>query len=226
MAIKDFRFENLPRSTQIMVFTVIMICLAVGYYFYYLKDVITERDGIQAEIDRLSTSVAQRSAIEGRLKRFRQELAQLEAYLATLQSILPGEKETPTVLRNFQQMATSSNLKIAKFAPLALVPRAFYSDWPMEIELDGNYDGLGTFFEKVSQATRIINVDSIAITMNDKDKDKGVNPARTLLAKCTATTFVFRGDQATTAPAQPATAPAQATTAPAQNKEKNKEVNR
>jgi Tfp pilus assembly protein PilO len=194
MAISDYRFDNLPRSTQIVVFTVIVLCLAVAFYFYYLKDIVKERDNIQADIARLEVSVAQATAIEGRLKRFREELKQLEERLAVLQAILPAEKETPTVLRSVQQMASSSNLKIQKFTPQPVVPRVFYSDWPIQIDIEGNFDGLGAFFEKISHATRIINVDSISVTGFEKEQD--MNPSHTLKASCTATTFVFREDQA------------------------------
>lgn len=188
MSISDYRFDNLPRSIQVVIFTAIILCLAFVFYIYYLKDIVAERDRIEADIARLELSVAQGTAIESRLKRFKQELAQLEDRLATLQQILPAEKETPTVLRSVQQMAASSNLKIEKFVPRPVVPRAFYSDWPIQIQVEGNYDGLGSFFEKISQATRIINVDSISITGLEKD----ASAARTLNASCTATTFVFR----------------------------------
>jgi Tfp pilus assembly protein PilO len=177
-----------------VVFTVIVLCLAVAFYFYYLKDIVKERDNIQADIARLEVSVAQATAIEGRLKRFREELKQLEERLAVLQAILPAEKETPTVLRSVQQMASSSNLKIQKFTPQPVVPRVFYSDWPIQIDIEGNFDGLGAFFEKISHATRIINVDSISVTGFEKEQD--MNPSHTLKASCTATTFVFREDQA------------------------------
>jgi len=194
MAISDYRFDHLPRSTQVVVFTVIVLCLAVAFYFYYLKDIVKERDNIQADIARLEVSVAHATAIESRLKRFREELKQLEERLAVLQAILPAEKETPTVLRSVQQMASSSNLKIQKFTPQPVVPHVFYSDWPIQIDVEGNFDGLGAFFEKISHATRIINVDSISVTGFDKDQD--MNPSHTLKASCTATTFVFREDQA------------------------------
>lgn len=88
-------------------------------------------------------------------------------------------------------MAASSNLKINKFTPQLVIPRAFYSDWPIQIEVEGNYDGLGLFFEKVSQATRIIDVGTISI----KGSDQLADPGRTLTASCTATTFVFKEDQ-------------------------------
>jgi len=192
MAIGDYRFENLPRSAQISIFTAVVLCLAFVFYFYYLKDLIKERDKVQAEVVQLEKSVEQGTAIENQLKRFKQELAQLEQRLTVLQSILPAQKETPAVLRSVQQMAASSNLKINRFTPQPVVPRAFYSDWPIQIEVEGNYDGLGSFFEKVSQATRIIDVGSISIAGSDA---QATDQSRTLTASCTATTFVFREDQ-------------------------------
>jgi type IV pilus assembly protein PilO len=189
MAISDYRFENLPRSVQIVLFTMIVICLAFVFYLYYLKDLIRERDVVQAENVKLERSVAQGTAIESQLKRFKQELAQLEERLVVLQSILPAEKEAPIVLRSVQQMAAASNIKINKFTPQTVVPRAFYADWPIQIEVEGNYDGLGVFFEKVSQATRIFDVGDISIAGLDTQSP---DPARTLTASCTATTFFFK----------------------------------
>jgi type IV pilus assembly protein PilO len=191
MAISDYRLNNLPRSIQILIFTVMVICLASGFYLYYLQDLIQEHETIQAEIAKLEVSVQRATAIETQLQQFKQELVQLEKQLAELQSILPAEKETPSFLRSVQQMASSSNLKINKFQPQALVPRDFYSDWPIQIEVEGNYNGLGLFFEKVSRSPRIIDVGSISIKGNDKTSD----PRWTLIASCTATTFVSREDQ-------------------------------
>jgi len=195
MAIRDFRFDNLPRPIQILIFTGVVVCLAFVFYTYYLQDLIKQNNGIQTDIKKLELSVAQGTAIESQLKRFKQELVQLEERLVVLQSILPAQKETPAVLRSVQQMAASSNLKINKFTPQPVVPRAFYSDWPIKVEVEGNYDGLGLFFEKVSRATRIIDVGTISV---NGITDQSTDSSRTLTASCTATTFVFREDDPTT----------------------------
>jgi type IV pilus assembly protein PilO len=192
MAISELRFENLPRSIQISIFSILILGLAFAFYMYYLKDLVLERDAIQEEIARLELSVAQGTAIETQLKLFKKQLVELEERLTVLQSILPAEKETPAFLRAVQQMAASSNLKINKFAPQAMVPRAFYSDWPIEVEVEGNYHGLGLFFEKISQATRIIDVGTISV----KGLTAQTDPGMTLTASCTATTYVFREEQA------------------------------
>jgi type IV pilus assembly protein PilO len=193
-----FRFENLQRSTQMTILGIVVVAAAAFFYIYYLDARLNKLKIIQKDIVKLQLSVSQGTAIESRLKRFMRELAELEERLVVLRSILPSEKETPTVLRNVQVMATSSNLKIQKFTPQPVVPKNFYSDWPIKIEVEGNYDGLGVFFEKVSQATRIIDVGSIFIEGLDKQPEK----SKTLRASCTATTFVFREDQESNQPTE------------------------
>jgi len=93
-------------------------------------------------------------------------------------------------------MAAASNLKISKFDPQPVVPRAFYADWPITMEVSGSYNSLGEFFERIGRATRIINVDNISV----KGIEGSTDLTRTLNATCTATTFVFREEGA-----QPAT---------------------
>ena len=191
MTIRDFRFNNLPQSVQIIAFTILILCMAVAFYAYWLKDRIQEHAGIQADIHKLELSVAQATAIETKLQRFKQELADLEQRLAKQRSILPAEKETPDILRAVQQMATTSDLKINQFSPQPLVPRSFYSEWPIQIEVEGNYNGLGLFFEKIGRAARIIDVTTVSIKGIEQQKD----PLETLIADCTATTYVFMEDQ-------------------------------
>jgi len=188
MALKIPKLESLPFRIQVALLATLVAGLIVASYFCYFRSAMQTRDALQAEVKKLEVSTAQGRAIESQLARFNEELKQLDERLAVLRAILPDQKETPAVLRSVQQMAASSNLKITKFQPQPVAPRTFYSDWPIRIEVEGYYDALGLFFEKISQATRIINVEDISI----KGIEGSIDPQRTLQAVCTATTFVFR----------------------------------
>jgi len=194
MALADFRLESLPRSAQILLFLGIAAVLSYIVYSFYFQGMIDERTALLDEIKKLQVSVAQGQAVASQLPRFKEELARLEQRLAELSTILPSEKETPIVLRSVLDMASASNLKIMRFVPKPTVPRNFYVDWPIEVSVQGSYNALGRFFEKVSQYGRIINVDNIGI----KTFETGTNAARTVSAVCTATTFVFREEQVET----------------------------
>lgn len=195
MALPNFRFEDLPRSRQILIVGILALGLAYVAYAYYFQPMMEQRGALQSEINQLEIEVAQSAAVSSQLKRFKAEVSSLEGRLATLRQILPEEKETPVVLRSVQEMASSSNLKIMKFGPQPVVPRAFYADWPIQLTVEGSYNALGRFFEKVSQYARIINVDDITIRAIENPES-----VRSLSAVCIATTFVFREDQAETSP--------------------------
>ncbi len=193
MALKDFRLDSLSRPTQMLLFLALVVLLVAVFYFFYMRGALEEREALTREVTQLEISVAQGTAIASQLEQFKKELAQLEERLNVLRSILPAAKETPSVLKSVQQMAAASNLKIMRFRPQPAIPRAFYSDWPIQLEVQGCYDGLGSFFEKIGQSTRLINVENIAVKGIEGSKD----PTKTLNATCTATTFVFREDAVT-----------------------------
>jgi type IV pilus assembly protein PilO len=193
MAFKIPRLESLPARVQLCVLGGIVLALLAASYAFYFRDAMETKSALQAEVTQLETSTAQAKAIEMQLARFDQELKKLDERLLVLRAILPDQKETPEVLRSVQQMAASSNLRIIKFQPQAVIAKTFYDDWPIQIEVQGHYDALGLFFEKVSQATRILNVENIAI----KGLDGSTDAQKTLQAVCTATTFVFREDMVT-----------------------------
>lgn len=192
MALKDFKIQNLPLSQQLMLFGVVVGAILALSYMYLFQGMIEQRTALQNEIATLQAQNAETAAVMNELNRFKQESAKLEARLLELRAILPSQKEAPVLLRGVQEMAASSNLKIMKFTPQAIVPKGFYSDWPISMEVEGSYNGLGLFFERISDYTRIVNVDNLMVNGIPDSKD----PQRTLKATCTTTTFVYREEPA------------------------------
>jgi type IV pilus assembly protein PilO len=188
MAFEKYRLENLSPGTQLAVVAALGLALSAAIYFVFLQNLLSERGALRADVSRLEASVAHASAFASQLAHHKKELVDLEARLRTLKGILPDQKETPIVLRSVQQMASSSNLKIHKFDPQPVVPKDFYSNWPIAMQIEGSYNAVGEFFEKIGRAPRIINVDNISL----KGIDGSTDAARTVSATCTAITFVFR----------------------------------
>ena len=191
MAFTSFKLENLPRRIQLAIIAVLALALATVVYMFFLKALVAERSAMQKEIAQLETAVAQATAVESQLGQFKREVTALDARLNELRRILPSQKETPDVLRTVQQMAGESHLQIVKFVPQPAASRGFYSDWPIRMELQGSYNALGIFFEKIGRFTRIVNIDNIGV----KGIEGSIDPSRTLNSICTATTFVFRDEE-------------------------------
>ena len=125
----------------------------------------------------------------------------LEASLRQTTAILPDEKDPQDVLRNLHELASESSLDISSFAPKTITTKTQYSEWPIQIGLEGGYHDLGRFFDSVATMPRLMSVSDLQIKVNPKPNTKNA-----IAVTCVATTFVFKKDLAPQAPGAPAPA--------------------
>lgn len=198
MARQTRSFHEFSTRTQIAIFA--LLCLTtVGAAWQVLlgpmrEDLATRRAhlaGIQSDVSR-----AQQTA--SRLPLLAKEIATLEASLAATTAVLPDEKDAQEVLRQLHSLASESALSLTSFTPKAVTDKPQYSEWPIELGIDGTFHDLGRFFDRVAKLSLLVSVSDLHLKARAQQ-----GPSGTLTASCTATTFVFRTD-ANRAAAQPA----------------------
>jgi type IV pilus assembly protein PilO len=101
--------------------------------------------------------------------------------------VLPEEKDAADLLRRMQTVATQSNLTIKGFKPAPVVTKQLHAEWPIQLELEGSYHNLATFFDRVGKFTRIVNITGVDVKGNNRPADA----VTTINATCVATTFVL-----------------------------------
>ena len=184
------RLNNIPWYTQLGIFSIFGIIIAgLGWYFFIsgldqqIKVKQTQLDGLKVEIQR-------GQAVEQKHQEFLTQNKQLLNKLTTLKIILPEAKQTDQLLHQVQESAVASNLVIKKFQPLPVVQKDFFSEWPINLEVEGSYHSLGIFFDKLSKFSRIVNVSDVKIIENKKQQAN-----QTITATCVATTFVYNEEK-------------------------------
>ncbi|HEY7689398.1 MAG TPA: type 4a pilus biogenesis protein PilO [Dongiaceae bacterium] len=190
--------SKLPWYGQIGVFIVLSGILA-GVFYYYVETPAQEALAVQrTELQGIQQRISAGTAAARRLPEFRKEIQELEARLDVLKPILPTDRDAGDLLRRVQTLAVQSNLTILGFRPQPITVNDMHAEWPIGLQLEGNYHNLGLFLDKVSKFPRIINVGGINLAAkNPPEAQASMNIG------LTATTFVLID----TAPA-PAAAPA------------------
>jgi type IV pilus assembly protein PilO len=194
--------SKLPWYGQIGVFVVMSGILAGVFYYYVETPAQTQMTARRAELDQINMRVSAGQAAARRLPEFRKEIQELEARLEVLKPILPTERDAGDLLRRVQTLAVQSNLTILGFRPQAITINEMHAEWPISLQLEGNYHNLGLFLDKVSKFPRIINVG--AMTLGAKATPES---AASMNIGVTATTFVLI-DNAPAPAAAPAKGPA------------------
>jgi len=182
----DNALTKLPLAGQLGVAVAAAAVIGGAFYFLVFQDMLADEQAKAAKLEELQKDIRQLEVTANKLGEFQREVQLLEAKLETLKRILPPEKETPDLMRKVQALVAQSNLSIRTFNPGAVVQREFYQEWPINIEVTGNFHNLALFFDRVSRLSRLVNVGGVRI-----NADPNPTPSRTISAACTATTFVY-----------------------------------
>jgi Tfp pilus assembly protein PilO len=75
---------------------------------------------------------------------------------------------------------------MSSFIPKPIAEREQYTEWPIEVGLEGGFHDLARFFDRVASDPRLISVSNLSFRINSLPTRRGL-----VLATCMATTFVF-----------------------------------
>ena len=183
----DISLAKLPWYAQVGAFLVLAIAGAGVFVWYYELPFHEDLDARQIQLTALRNDIAKGQATAKQLGQFRAEVDDLEGRLGSLRAVLPEEKDAADLLRRLQTVAMQSNLVILGFKPSPIVTKQVHAEWPITLELEGNYHNLAAFFDRLGKFTRIVNISALEV----KGKENKAQPAVTIAAKCVATTFVL-----------------------------------
>ena len=179
-------FKNLPLWGQVTLMAVLcagLVCVAY-WAFPNFSEMQTQNAADTKRLEELQTEIRRGAAIEAKLPEFEKEIANLQKKLEDLLQILPTEPETGELLKWVKNLTDQSNLDLQRFDPGALRPVEFYREFPINMDVVGDYHNLGVFFDRISKYSRIINVDNVQIAANSSGKGS-------IRSTFTATTFVY-----------------------------------
>jgi type IV pilus assembly protein PilO len=178
--------NKLPWYAQLGVFVALAVVGVGGFYYYYEVPARAEIAKQEKELKSERADLDKARATAKKLPEFKAQVDNLEHRLSTLRAVLPEEKDAADLLRRLQTVAMQSNLVIIGFKPAPTVTKEVHAEWPINLELEGNYHNLAAFFDRLGKFTRIVNVTGLEV----KGKDKPL-PNTSISAKCVAMTYVL-----------------------------------
>jgi type IV pilus assembly protein PilO len=199
------RFAAVPTQQKIVITLLLVVIIGVGYYSAFYLDQEQKIAGLNAEIQNLDKNLLEKQAIANDLPKFRREVERLNQRLKEAVSLLPNTADIPDLLTKVAEQVEKSGLTLKKFELQDEIPRNFYAEVPVEMEVQAAYHELAVFFDKVSKMPRIVNVSNISMDTPEVRTQKVV-----LKAKFSARTYRFieQAKPAAAEGAAPAGAPA------------------
>lgn len=155
-------------------------------YWQLIMPMDDQIEGQNKSLHDLQDKIQEGRTAKAQLPKFREEIRQLELELDKLLRILPARRNTPDLLRRIRSLAEQGDFTLKSFTPGSLTDKDFYSEWPIEVQVDGTYHNLALFFDRISRFSRIINIEDLKVMANEA---KGPH---TIAATFKAKTFVYK----------------------------------
>ena len=117
-----------------------------------------------------------------------QQLKEVEQQFGTLLRQLPSKSEMDALLSDINQAGLGRGLQFELFKPSSERLQDFYAEMPVDLRVTGSYHDIAAFTSDVSQLSRIVTLNDIAITNKD--------PKDTILTmEAVAKTFRYLDDE-------------------------------
>jgi type IV pilus assembly protein PilO len=173
----------LPKLGALLLLLLLM--LAGGYWFDWANqwEELTAARGKESDL-RNQFLDKKRQAVN--LEGYRKQLADIEQSFGAMLKQLPNKSEMEALLSDINQAGLGRGLQFELFKPAAQeIASEFYAELPISIKLAGSYHDVGAFASDVSQLSRIVTLNDIALA-TDKDGR--------LVMDATARTFRYLDD--------------------------------
>ncbi len=163
---------NWPVLPKLGALAILLIALVfAGYWFDWreqLETLATERNKEQD----LRTAFLDKKKQAVNLEAYRKQLAEIEESFGEMLKQLPNKSEMEALLTDINQAGLGRGLQFELFRPArAETASEFYAELPITIKLAGSYHDIGAFASDVSQLSRIVTLNDVALSL---DKDGGI----------------------------------------------------
>ncbi|MFT5701051.1 MAG: type IV pilus assembly protein PilO [Desulforhopalus sp.] len=157
-----------PRLKAAIVAVIFLLPVAIFYLVYYQPkaDKITS---LNSQTVQLKKQVQEAKAKAANKEQFEKELAEVKIKFEEKAILLPKDKEIPKLLKDISALGRNAGLDFITFKPLADIPKDFYAELPVSINVRGPYHNMGFFLDQVSKLERIVSVTNIKMSSPKKE---------------------------------------------------------
>jgi type IV pilus assembly protein PilO len=158
------KFNELPLIGRLGIILAIGAIIFAAAWYGPVPGLAAMKEKNEADMEQLKA----KQADNAKLRPYEGKLAALEAQIVSLQmqmdrqkKIVPDAESADDFIREMEVASATAGIEIRSFERKPPSGKQFYTEVPFDLELDGPYYAVLSFFDKVAGMERIVNVDSL-----------------------------------------------------------------
>ena len=158
-----------PFAFRAAVIVIVFVAVTfAGIWFTIVQDKRPQLQAAQEEEQTLRVTFENKQKKAANYDAYKAQLAQIEQSFGTMLRQLPGETEIPSLIVDISQTGLAAGLQEKLFQPQSEIPKDFYAEKPIKIQLSGGYHEMANFVSGVAALPRIVTLHNITITPEEQ----------------------------------------------------------
>lgn len=162
----ELDFENVavwPFEIKTVVALVLAIIVGALSYHFIISSKLPILDKAELDEIELKRTFEAKYRIAVNLEAYQQQLARIEDDFSSMLKSLPTSNETPGLLDDITYVGTSAGLTFRLLNWQQEIPKEFYTELPIELEVNGDYHEFGDFVSSIASLPRIVTLHDFEI---------------------------------------------------------------
>ena len=127
-------------------------------------------EALKADFEKKQTDLARARATVADLPRFEAEYEQLHQRWAEAAELLPADRQMAALLRKITLAAQETGCQFVVFRPTGQKSETYYTEMPLNLQVNGGYHQVGSFLAELANMRRIITVANLKLKTNSSSK--------------------------------------------------------
>jgi type IV pilus assembly protein PilO len=158
-------FFRLKTIHRILIVVGICVLLLVAFYFLWVAEDLEKVSSLEKQIGSLKLEIINQEKTLAEGPKLKARIQELEKKLQTMVASLPEKQEIEILLKKITDLLSQTNLVAKRFVPgkEKVDEELYYAEIPLELNVRGEYQKIGTFLSSLNDLPRIVNVPTIKL---------------------------------------------------------------
>jgi len=171
--LKNIDINNLGSwPVPIKIGGILVVCAIVLFagFWFLIQGELEQYSEAQLKEEGLRETYMNKKALAINLPAYKEQMEEMEQTFGSLLRQLPNTTEVPDLLVDITQAGLGRGLEFTLFRPEKELPKDFYAEMPISVEVRGTYHELAQFVSDVAALPRIVTFGDIAISAGKDNK--------------------------------------------------------
>ncbi|MFO1321078.1 MAG: type 4a pilus biogenesis protein PilO [Burkholderiales bacterium] len=160
---------NWPVLPKLGLLLILLLAIVFSGFWFDWREQVDELDAARQKEQQLRQTFLDKKAQAINIDLYRKQLADIEQSFGAMLKQLPNKSEMEALLTDINQAGLGRGLQFTLFRPAQQETMSeFYAELPITVRVLGAYHDVGAFASDVSQLSRIVTLNDIALSI-DKD---------------------------------------------------------